>query len=359
LNRREYLAELRRRLTFLSEDDKDEVIADIDELYEGLESSGMDEAAILKRIGSPRAVASEYRLSERLDDFDRDPGAAAGLRMAIAAIGATIARGFTLQLLGLLWFALALVLTGVAVATAASILLAIASIAGFDPVVTTLAVPGVPPVAGLFLGMGTAVAFFAVFLGIRQLMRMLGGLMRSSLNRTRRAKRTGETVGPGGATARSGWINSNRAIWQVAITALALALVSGALTLTVPAPEYPVSVDLIETIQLDEGSRVEIYARHLHLRLGTGDAVSASMTGSLQKTAFQDVELSVERPEPGTVRIDATYEEGLSWGINQPPELLMTLPAGSVSEIVLSLVQTTVELDGFPDELLAVVRYAE
>ena len=185
MNRDDYLAAVGRSLNFLDDTARAEVLADMAELYDGLAGRDMTDAEAQQRMGSPGAVAAEYRLVEELDRMDRSPGTAAGLRVGLATLSGQLARGAAFQLLGIVWLSLAIIALGVGICVVAGLALSVGVAAGFDPFVTTLAVPGIPPVSGVLMGLAVATASVALLLANRMVMRGLSRVMRNRLRRSR------------------------------------------------------------------------------------------------------------------------------------------------------------------------------
>ena len=359
MNRSDYLAAVGRSLDFMSDDARAEVVADMAELYDGLSQRGMDDEEVQNRIGSPSAVACEYRLAGELDRLDRSPGAAAGLRMGFATLSGRIARGAAFQLVGLVWFTLAILSVAFGVSAVAGLAVAAGVVAGFEPVATTLAVPGIPVVSGVLMGLATTAAAIALLLGNRLLMRALSRRIRRTLARRMDARERvaehRERESPDQERSRGRWINSGRAVWQAALVCLALAAAAAVLMPAVPAREYPLVVDRSEPLPLHGATSVEIDARGVHLQLATGGTPRVRMAADLKKTVLQVIDLQVERRQ-STVIVTARYLQGLDWGINPIPVVEVVLPPGHAVPTLVRVNGGDVELKELPPAVRELVR---
>lgn len=354
MNRTEYLAEIGRSLRFLGAAARTEALADMAELYDGLSGRGLTDVEVRQRIGSPDEVAAEYRLVEELDRVDRSPGPASGLRIGLASLSGRTVRGVAFQLLGIVWFALAIVALGAGLCGLAGLGVSVGAAAGFDPLVTTLAVPGIPPVSGVFLGLAIAAAAVALLLANRIMMRALSRLMRAQLHRRHTTIGAGDDsddLRAGNRPAGRYWINSRRTVWLTAVGALALAALSAALVPLVAAPEFPRIVDRTERLELQDATNVEIRAQAVDLRLTLGRPPSATLTANLRRTFAQSVNLQVTGNSSITV-IEAAYREGLSWGINPRPVLTVTVPSEGTGQVVVRLRGgAEMDISGLPADL--------
>jgi uncharacterized membrane protein len=352
MNRNEYIARIAGLLKFLGNDERTEVLSDIEELYDGLAGREMNDGDIQTQIGSPGEVAAEYRLAGYLDRVDQAPGAASGVRIGFASLSGHLVRGAAFQLLGLVWLALALSAFGMLVTGAAGAVLAVTALAGFEPVTTTLAVPGIPPVSGAFIGFSIAAASISLLLALRLMMRALSGLMR---NRLQRMPRTDKRAG-GGAGERPDIrrLDSRRAVGYSLAAAAALAGIALLLMVFVPAPEFPLSIDRVEYSELLPGAIIEVRAHGVDVRLTGGDEFSARLYAELKRTFAQSIDFSVI-PAASMVVIDADYREGLSWGINPRPVMMLTLPrepaAAAVSVKVILTGGAEIVLNELDEEL--------
>ena len=357
MNRSEYLAEVMRSLGFLSEGAREEVLSDMEELYTGLSERGMDDQQIQERIGAPREVATEYRLSEQLDDVELAPGARSGIRFAFASLTGRLARGVAFQLFGLVWLAVSIFAMGLTICATVGLVLAVAAIAGFEPLVTTLAVPGIPASIGVLIGLAASTASVALLLGNRLLMRALSRWMRRRLKRrppSAAIERSSDQVRHGVRR----WINSGRAAWQIALAAVVLSAVGAALTPILDAPLYPLVVDRREPLSLSTATAIEVHANEVDVRVTIGEQAEAHLTADLRRTFAQQVDLQVEEVRTSIV-VDATYREGLSWGINPRPVLIVTLPEENLSRLEILSDGGEIDLAGLPAELRDAVHVEE
>jgi uncharacterized membrane protein len=360
MSKAEYLAAIDSLLGFMSASARAEVAADMEELYDGLSERGMSDLEVQQRIGTPRAVASEYRLAEQIDRVERSPGAGAGFRMGFATLSGQIARGAAFQLLGLLWFALSLTAIALGVTVIVGILIAIGILVGFEPVAATLAVPGIPVASSTLMGLTISAAAFAFLLGNRLTMRALSRLMRRYLRR-RQDRDPEHGHGPDSqaeqtdsqsATADrpSGWrhwINTGRAAWQTALAALALGVLSASLMPVLDGPEYPLVVDRTAVIELGDSDLLRVEASDVDIRLIAGDEASARLTADLKRTFGQAVDLQIDLTGAAP-HVTATYREGLSWGINARPVLVVTLPTDRPLDVEVSASGGDVDLSDLP-----------
>jgi uncharacterized membrane protein len=357
-----------RSLDFLTESAQTEVLADMEELYNGLSERGLDDQQIQERIGSPRDVAAEYRLSEELDRLEQSPGAASGMRVAYASLTGRLARGAAFQLFGLVWLTLSVCSLSLIICATVGIVLSVAAIAGYEPLVTTLAVPGIPVVIGVLMGVSATAATIALLLGNRLLMRALSRWMRSRLRRRHRAGEGVSSRGSGdrGATGERSagqissrgarrWLNSGRAAWQIALAAIVIATVGAALTPILDAPEYLLVMDRQESLPVSATTVIEVHADEVDVRVTIGEQAEARLSGNLRRTFAQSVDLQVEG-DGTTVIVETTYREGLSWGINPRPVLVVALPQDHLSRLTVHSDGGQVDLAGLPEQLRGLVR---
>lgn len=355
MTRTEYQDELARALGFMRATERDEVLADMNELYDELLDSGLDDAQVQDRMGTPKAVAHEYRLVEQLRRAERSPGAAAGFRLGYAALTGRLARGSAVPLFGLLWLALAIAAVGAAIVVIATLVFSVAAIAGFEPVVLTLAVPGISIAAGLLLGVAGAAAGAALLLAVRIWMRALSRRMRALLRPEDRP-----IPGRGADEPRRGrWFDSPRAAWIALAVALAASIGSATLYLTTSPPSYPLTVDRSEPLELAGAERIVIRAVRVDVRLEEGAPAWAHLGGELLRTFAQRVTLEAETAG-GAVVLAAIHREGLSWGINAPPLLTVTLPRDLTVPVVIEAREGSVDVSGLarPARDLVTVRSA-
>jgi uncharacterized membrane protein len=364
VSKSDYLARIAGLLGFLNEADRVDVLSDIEELYDGLAGNGMDDAAIRERIGAPEEVAAEYRLEHQLDRLDRSPGAAAGIRVGLAALTGNVARGAAFQLFGLLWLSLAAAAFGAILLLAAGTALAVSALAGFEPVVTTLSVPGMPIVTGVLIGIAVSVAGFAFLIMNRLAMRFLSRLMRERLRRRPGPAVTGEgevfrspLPRPAGmAAVRKRWVNTWRAAWQSAAASIVIALIGALLMIALPAAEYPLTIDRLEVLELALAEEIEIVARNVDVRVVEGDAPAVRLSAELRRTFGQSTGLSLV-PDDRAILVEAVYREGLSWGINPRPLLDVTLPASTAMRVLIVLHGGgTTDLSALPEQVRGQVK---
>lgn len=358
MNRSDYLAEVMRSLGFLSESAREEVLSDMEELYAGLSERGLDDQRIQLRIGSPRDVAAEYRLADQLDHLEQSPGAKSGMRFAYASLTGRLARGVAFQLFGLVWLALSICTLSLIICATVGVVLAVAAIAGYEPLVTTLAVPGLPASIGVLIGLSASTAALALLLGNRLLIRALSRWMRRRLRRRHpgtSGERSPDQIRRGGLRR---WLNSGRAAWQIALVAIVLSAVGAALTPILDAPVYPLVVDRQEHLSISPATAIEVRANDVDVRVTTGDRAEAHLTADLRRTFAQHVDLQVEGDETHVV-VAATYREGLSWGINPRPALVVTLPHDDLHRLRVISDGGQVDLAGLPTQLREVVQVVE
>ena len=355
MNRSEYLADVMRSLGFLTQSAREEVLSDMEELYTGLSERGLDDPQIQERIGSPRDVAAEYRLAEELDHVEQSPGAKSGMRFAYASLTGRLVRGAAFQLFGLVWLMLSICTLGFIISAIVGIALAVGAIAGYEPLVTTLAVPGIPASIGVLMGVSTAMAAIALLLGNRLLMRALSRWMRSRLRRRHPGAAGERSSDPGESRGVRRWLNTGRAAWQIALATVVLAAVGAGLTPILEAPEYPLVVDRQELLSISATAAIEVRADEVDVRVTTGEQAEVHLTADLRRTFAQHVDLQIEGDE-ATVVVAATYREGLSWGINPRPVLNVTLPPDDLSRLRVLSDGGHIDLAGLPIELREVVR---
>ena len=357
MSKSEYLAAIEQLLGFMSIEARADVVADMDELYDGLSQRGLTDAEVQRRIGTPAMVASEYRLADRLDRLERSPGPGSGLRMGFATLSGRVARGAAFQLLGLLWFLLSLTAIVFGATVIVGILIAIGILAGFEPVAATLAVPGIPVASSVLLGLSISAAAVSLLFGNRLLMRALTRLMRRCLRRRRRQRNADSGHASEGPTERSNresgwrrWTNSGRATWQTALVALGLGVLSASLMPVLDAPEYPLVIDRAEAIELGGLGTLVVQADHVDVRLVAGDQATAHLAADLKRTFAQAVDLAVHT-SGGVARVVATYREGLSWGINARPVLVVTLPTNQTLDVEVLATGGAVDLSELPTSM--------
>ncbi len=368
MNRSEYLAEVMRSLGFLTASARDEVLSDMEELYAGLSERGLDDLEIQARIGSPRDVAAEYRLAEELDHLEQSPGAKTGMRFAYASLTGRLVRGVASPLFGLIWLLLSVCTLSFILCAIVGIVVAVAAIAGYEPLVTTLAVPGIPASIGVLMGLSASAAAIALLLGNRLLMRALSRWMRRRLRRRHPAKMSAadrDTYEPGAAGGRSSdqvrrggvrrWLDTGRAAWRIALVAVVLSVVAAALVPVLHAPEYMLAVDRKELLSISTTTAIEVHADGVDVRVTIGEPAEVHLTADLRRTFAQHVDLQVGGDEASVV-VTATYREGLSWGINPRPVLIVTLPQDRLSQLEVLSDGGQVDLAGLPAELREVVR---
>ena len=356
MNRADYLERVASRLRFLNDDERREVLSDMEELYDGLASSGLSDAEVQTRIGSPEAVAGEYRLEAQLDRVDRSPGAASGLRIGLAALTGRFARGVAFQLVGLVWLCLAIVALGIVLSGIAGLLLAAAAATGFEPVVTTLAVPGIPAASGVLMGVAFALAAASVLLANRLVIRALSRLMRERLRRSSGRSGAPRPANRGGRPARR--IDTWRAVAWTGGAAVLVAAIAAVVMLLVPAPQFPFEVDRFEALELSDATAIGIRAVKVDVRFAVGAEPSVRLVGDFRRTFAQSVDLWITSDGP-TVLIEAVYIEGLSWGVNRRPVLTVTLPddPARLSSVTVWVPETAdVDPTALPSELRALVR---
>jgi len=357
-----------RSLGFLTASARDEVLSDMEELYAGLSERGLDDLEIQARIGSPRDVAAEYRLAEELDHLEQSPGAKTGMRFAYASLTGRLVRGVASPLFGLIWLLLSVCTLSFILCAIVGIVVAVAAIAGYEPLVTTLAVPGIPASIGVLMGLSASAAAIALLLGNRLLMRALSRWMRRRLRRRHPAKMSAadrDTYEPGAAGGRSSdqvrrggvrrWLDTGRAAWRIALVAVVLSVVAAALVPVLHAPEYMLAVDRKELLSISTTTAIEVHADGVDVRVTIGEPAEVHLTADLRRTFAQHVDLQVGGDEASVV-VTATYREGLSWGINPRPVLIVTLPQDRLSQLEVLSDGGQVDLAGLPAELREVVR---
>jgi hypothetical protein len=244
------------------------------------------------------------------------------------------------------------------------ILIAIGILVGFEPVAATLAVPGIPVASSVLMGLSISAAAVSLLFGNRLLMRALTRLMRRSLRRRRRQQNADSRHASEGQTDRSDrefdwrhmstgwrrWINSGRATWQTALVALGLGALSASLMPVLDAPEYPLVIDRVEAIELGGPGTLVVQADHVDVRLVPGDEATAHLSGDLKRTFAQAVDLAVDT-SGGVPRVVATYREGLSWGINARPVLVVTLPTNQTLDVEVLATSGVVDLSELPTSM--------
>jgi len=364
VNRSEYLANVMRSLDFLTESARTEVLADMEELYDGFSERGMDDRQIQDRIGSPCEVAAEYRLSEELDRLEQSPGATSGMRIAYASLTGRLARGAAFQLFGLVWLLLSICTLSLVICAVAGVVLSIAAVTGYEPLVTTLAVPGIPASIGALMGVSSSAAAIALLLGNRLLMRALSRWMRRRLRRRHapgegaKGATDGRSSGQGSSSSTRRWLNSGRAVWQIALAAVVLASVGAALTPVLDAPEYLLVVDRQESLPVSSATTIEVHADQVDVRVAVGEQAEARLTGDFRRTFAQGADLLIEM-DGTAIRVEATNREGLSWGINPKPVLVVTLPQDHIANLIVYPSGGRVDLAGLPAQLSELVRVEE
>jgi hypothetical protein len=133
---------------------------------------------------------------------------------------------------------------------------------------------------------------------------------------------------------------------------LAIAAISAALMPAIDAPEFPLVVDRTETIAPDNVSVVQIRADDVDVRLVTADQFTARLSANLRRTFGQSVDLEVDR-STSPVTVSAVYREGLSWGINDRPLLVVSIPADGASTVEVISIGGEVDLSELPAETRA------
>lgn|GEM_PF-2508896 len=350
MNRSEYLAEVMRSLDFLTESARREVMSDMEELYTGLSERGMGDQQIQERIGSPHDVAAEYRLADELDHIEQSPGAKSGMRIAYASLTGRLARGVAFQLFGLVWLVLSICALALIICTIAGIAVTIAAIAGYEPLLMTLAVPGIPAIVGVLIGISATAATIALLLGNRLLMRVLSRWMRHRLRRRHTDAVGGQASNQVQQRVRRRWINTGRAVWLFVIAAVALSIAGAALTPVLDAPVYSLVVDQRQPLSIEAATAIEVHADEVDVRVAIGEQAEVHLTAHLRRTFAQHVGLQVDTDDAEVV-VEATYREGLSWGINPRPILLVILPQDHLTKLSVLSDGGRVDLGGLPGEL--------
>lgn len=131
-------------------------------------------------------------------------------------------------------------------------------------------------------------------------------------------------------------MDSGRATWHVTLIALVFSAGATGLMLVIPAPEFPVTVDRSERLELQDVETLEVRSKATDVRLVSGDTPEARLMADLMRTFAQSVELHVTA-DGSAVVVEALYREGLSWGINPRPHLVLTVRPEERARIVVHL----------------------
>jgi len=134
-----------------------------------------------------------------------------------------------------------------------------------------------------------------------------------------------------------------------------LSAAGAGLTPILDAQEYLLAVDERESLTASSTSTIEVHAIDVDVRVVTGDRAEAYLTADLRQTFAQHVDLHVEEDE-ATLLVEATYREGLSWGINPSPVLVVTLPQDHLSRLTVVANEEQVDLSDLPAQLRELVR---
>jgi hypothetical protein len=199
------------------------------------------------------------------------------------------------------------------------------------------------------MGVAVTLAAVSILLANRLAMRALSRLMRERLTR-HRAKSALEQP------AKRRWIDRGHAAGAAAGAALLVSLAASVLMFAIPAPSFPLIVDRFERFELPAAATIKIRAHHTDVRLVLGDEPAVRLAGEFKRTFAQAFGLHVVVGGT-TVTVESSYREGLSWGINRPPVLVVTLPAAAAVEaVIVSADSGTVDLAALPDAVRRFVR---
>ena len=356
MKKQEYLGAIESALTFYGSQDRKDVLEDMLELYEGLAEQGLDDEAVQQRIGTPEEVAGEYRAANQLDKVERSPNAATGARLGWMTLTGRIARGAGVQLFGLVWLGLAVVLIGIAAVVLVGLAIAVLTGSGYEPIVAVFAVPDIPILSGVAISLSIATIAFASLLAVRIVMRLIVRAVRIRSNvghagAGRRRQRTTEQM--------SKWVNTWKAVLHLALGALALSAVGAVAYVALPSPEFPVLLDRSVRVDLTGVRELVINATRNRVTIvsGTGSesgVAVAELRKEMEYTLGQAFTLESTDTD-GSEVITSVYREGLSWGVNPFPDLTITIPDDLSVPLTVVLTESTIDIDSLSDELRSLV----
>ncbi len=351
MNRSEYLDRIERELRFLNAEERRDVREDLAELYDGLLERGLDDDGVQGRIGSVREVVNEYRISEQLDRTERSPSAASGARLGWMTLTGRLARGFGVQLFGLVWFGLAILMLGVFLTIVAAVVVAVMTAFGYEPFVATFAVSDASVTTGVLVSVSIASLALSALLALRLLMRVIAAQVRRRLRSDRHTIPRQDAHQPGRFSV---WLNRWAAVLHVFAGAFALAIVAAATYPVLPSGEFPVVVERTVTLDSSAISRIVVDATRNRVSLvSNADSSTREVTANLRaemELTFAQLFALEGRVAEGSATIRSLYQEGLSWGINPFPELVVVIPVDVVVPIHIQARESHIDVSGLsPD----------
>jgi len=352
-NKSDYLGEVAAALGFLEEDARRDILTDIEELYDGLQAQGMSSSEVEKQIGSPQQVAREYRggVDDAPHSSWRQHGGSEGDRTDTrktesgATVSRRVVRAFAACGLGVVWFCLGVLAMCAAITVAAGSALALGAAIGVHPIVTTLAVPGIPAAGGAFMGIAVVLLGIALF--------MLAGFgMRVCSTYVRR-----ENTGPNARAECTLRRRRDRLVRRLRITLIGAAVASGlaaAAWLIIPAQVFVVEIDHDNEYDLTDVSHLRVVTESVDVVFSVGgERVTARLAGEVRETVAQYARLRSD-VVGSRATVVPVYREGLSWGINRPPILYIELPDDAASKLRrIDVIADTADVDtsALPTEL--------
>jgi len=329
MTRSEYLEKLREALSFESETSREEIVADISDYFDAHHRRGLSDEEIVQKLGSVHSLAAEYRAQNDTARAIQTPGASLNVRAAKSMVAAGLLRATALPLLYLLYGALAFLIAACAILAVVSLLVAIAAALEWRPLVTVLAVPEIPAITGVGMGIAAAELSLLLYLLLSMqtgyLSRFIATVLHRRAGSAAHETASSSAVHPAGALANG---SQQRRRMHIVLAFLTITVLATAVSAVFVEPEvylYPMPPAI--NITWNEGDDVSVVSDSSDLTVTfSGNRIRAETEGSLKATFGQEVKLE-HRMLAGMVQIALHYSEGLDWGINEPPVLQVTLPA--------------------------------
>lgn len=362
MNKKEYLDILENELSFMNLEERKDVLVDINEFFDTHSAEGMSEEDICERLGTPGSVALEYRAQVDVTVALQNVNVKKSVRAARSSIAAGVVKAVILPVFYIGYSTIIILLICFGITITASLMLAGASIANWEPVVSTFAMPGIPASGAMFLSLVCAVTSL---LGLLLMLWVKGKLLISftrSLNKKFKNNRDNEAnevdkvneVNEVNESNEASEVENGisekqktykglykRVVQGLGILLAALLVAFGITVAFVPAKDYSFEYVKTASMSIEGVNRIEISAGKLpvNIKFG-GQDISMILQGELKKTFAQNISLE-NKTLSSKILIDAKYTEGLSWGKNKAPILEITIPEKYFTEAEKLIVKTT------------------